>query len=218
MCSNTPHCWLKSQSSFIYKGMRFQTQVNHSDLSERSSSVFISPWLYRWILFFIFSFAGFLMSFWEGRASSSETERCWILFLDINESVLTLPIRFSLCILPWLYLPRVSYNIDWLKPLAQQSSHPCTSVPMVQLHSTGQLPYKSRRGAESAWRFCDVETTLSFSWRESLGECDKLGSPTLRKVTWDWLHSQGSSSLGTLGSTSGLYISSSSVGRLRPGL
>lgn len=89
---------------------------------------------------------------------------------------------------------------------------------MVQLHSTGQLPYKSRWGAESAWRFCDAETTLSFSWRDSLGECNKLESPTLRKVTSDWLHSQGSASLGTLGSTSGLYISSSSIGRLRPGL
>ncbi len=120
-----------------------------------------------------------------------------------------------------LYLPIVAYKTDWLNPFAQQSSHPCASVPVLQLHSTGQLPYKSSRAAESDSKLCDAETILSFSWRHSLRECDKLGSPTLKKVTSDWLYSQGSARLGTLwgcGSSSGLYISSSSIGKLRRGL
>lgn len=96
----------------------------------------------------------------------------------------------------------------WLKPLAQQSSQPI-SAPAAQLHSTGQLLYKSSAGANSVWRHCTAASSLlPFRTDPLVGHKPFSFLPT--KMTSDWLHSRGSDSSRSLG----FMISSSSSGRL----
>lgn len=96
----------------------------------------------------------------------------------------------------------------WLKPLAQQSSQPI-STPAAQLHSTGQLLYKSSAGTQSVWRDCTAAATLLLFKTELLVR-HLPQSFVPKKVTSDWLHSRGSDSSGSLG----FIISSFSSGRL----
>lgn len=100
----------------------------------------------------------------------------------------------------------------WLKPLAQQSSQP-VSAPAAQLHSTGQLLYRSSAEPQSIWRHCTAESSvLPFMAELLIWHVPRSFVP--RKMTSDWLHSRGSDCSGSIG----FIISSSSSGRLQLGL